>query len=448
MTFLQFLNILNNRKYSMFFIFVLTVGSAVGLSQFLPKTYKATATVILNIKGVDLVTEGSVRLPTNTHIGILQSRKVALKVVESLGLSSEQRYISDFLKANVTGNLDINNFIAEQLGENLSIGASRRNLGVISITYESNSPTFSASVANAYVDAYIETVLEMNNETPKRTAFWFNKEVQAYKAEYDKALNELNEYQAEAGIFDISEFDYEKEFLIQLNSQLFNTEKQRNELSLKINAIKPDLSNYSDIIEDETIESIRADVMKAQLDFYREASVLDKNHPEYKKLSRKLASIRSFLRNEVKSSYERLLRKQESLQTTIISLKDTINLQQQKISSLNARFKRLGELQLVADETKKKYTSAKNRLNQLELLAKSSSSESEISILTRAIEPASAEKTKALKIIALSIVLGFILAVGYAMLRELVHRRIRIDDDVVVSVGLPVIGHIIDGNKR
>jgi len=448
MTFTQFLYILNYRKYSIIFILVLTISSSVALSQFLPKTYKATAQVILNMKGVDLVTDGSVRLPTNTHVGIIQSRKVAVKVVENLGLSSQQRYISSFLKANVTGNLDINNFIAEDLRGNLSIGASRRNLGVISITYESSSPTFSASVANAYIDAYIQTVLEMNNETPERTAFWFGKEVETYKQDYEKALNDLNAYRDQEKIYDLSEFEFEKEFLTQLNSQLFDADKQLNELTMKVKSIKPDLSNYSDVIEDGTLESIRVDVMKAQAAFYRKVSILDKNHPEYKKLSQQLISIRSFLKSETKSSYERLLRKKESLQTTIASLQIALESQQNKISSLTQRFNQLNELQLLADEAMHKYSNAKKRLNQLELQAKSSASESEISVLTNAIEPASAEKTKALKLIILSVPLAFILALGYAMLRELVNRRIRIDDDVTTSVGLPVVGHIIDGNQK
>jgi len=447
MTFHQFLNILNKRKFSIIFIFILTVSASFAVTKIIPKSYKATASVLLNLRGVDLVTNSSIRLPTNTHIGILNSRRVALKVVENLGLSSQQRYISSFLKANKRGTLDINSFIANQIGDGLSIGAGRK-LGVISISYESTSPSLAKVMANAFVDAYIETIIEMNNDLPKRTSFWFAKEVDQYRINYEKALNELSAYQKASGIFDASEFDYEKDFLIELNTQLFDSQKQLSELNLKISAIDKDLSNFSDIVEDQTVETIRLNLMKAQTAFYEQASTLDKNHPDYKKLLRQVGSMRSFLKKETQTAYEKLLRKRDSLVTTIKSIKNSIQSQKDKINLLNEKYEKLKQLEVTVNELNNIYSQAKTRLNDLKLQAKSNASESEVSILTKAIEPTDHFKPKLFKIMILGVFFGFVLAISYAMLRELVKRRVRIEDDITVSVGLPVVGQLKDGAKR
>lgn len=447
MTFHQFLNILNKRKISIFLIFIVTVSTSVAVSKIMPKSYKATASVLLNLRGVDLVTDTSVRLPTNTHIGILQSRRVALKVVENLGLSSQQRYISSFIKANKSGNLDINSFIAEQIGDGLSIGAGRK-LGVISISYESTSPSLAKVMANAFVDAYIETVIEMNNDLPKRTAFWFAQEVEQYRVNYEESLSDLNTYQKANGIFDASEFDYEKQFLIQLNTQLFESQKSLSELNLKIDSIDKDLSNFTDIVEDQTVESIRLDLMKAQTAFYKSASILDKNHPDYKKLLNQVASMRSFLKKETQAAYEKLLRKKDSLKTTIENLKNSIQAQKDNINLLNEKYEGLKKIQIKTDELMATYSQAKSRLSDLQLQAKSNASESEVSILTKAIEPTEHFKPKLFKIVILGVFFGFVLAISYAMLRELIGRRVRIEDDITMSVGLPILGQLQDGAKR
>lgn len=447
MTFHQFLNILNKRKISIIIIFILTVSASVAVTKIIPKSYKATASVLLNLRGVDLVTDKSVRIPTNTHIGILKSRRVAFRVVKILGLSSQQNYISSFLKANKDGGMDINSYIAEEIGHKLSISAGRK-LGVISISYESTSPSLAKVMANAYVEAYIETIIEMNNDLPKRTAFWFSKEVDQYHNNYEEALKELDTYQKESGIYDTGEFDYDKDFLIQLNTRLFDAQKKLTELELKISSVNKDLSNFSDIVDDDGVEAIRLNLMKARTAFYEKASTLDKNHPDYKKLFRKVETIKNFLRNETKTAYEKILRKRDSLVTTIESIKYAIQWQKDKINLLNGRYEKLKKLQVNVSELNDIYTQAKQRLSNLKLQTKSNASESEVSILTKAIEPSGYFKPKLSKIFILGLFFGFVLAISYAMLRELVKRRVRIEDDITVSVGLPVVGQLKDGAKR
>lgn len=446
MTFSQFLNILNKRKIAILMIFALTVGFTSAFYKVMPKSYQATATMVVNLTGVDLVTAHSVRIPVETHHGIIYSRRVSLKVVENLGLTTDQKYIDAFLKANKSGNREINNYVADTIIAGLSVSVGRRN-GIVKISYESTVPVQAKIMANAYVDAYIETILEMNNDLPNRTAFWFEDEVKGYKDDYEKSLSKLNQYQEENGIIDVSEFGYEKELLTQLNGQLFQAEKSLKELNLKVSAIKPDLSNYIDIVDDGAVEGIGEELTQIQLEFYRKASVLNKNHPEYKAILNRVTSLRAFYKAEVKDSYQKLKRQQESLRTTILNLKNSIHSQKLKIFALNESFEGLEERQEKVDEAKRTYNLSLASLNDLRLQAKSNNSESEISILTRAVMPTQHFKPRLIKILGMGVFFGFLLAISYALLRELVFRKVRIDDDITVTVGLPVLGHVRDAKK-
>lgn len=447
MTFQQFLNILNKRKFSMVIIFILTVTATVGVMKVLPKSYLAEASVVLNLRNLDLVNDGgSARIPTNTHASLIRSRRVGVKVVEALGLSSQQKYITAFLRANKTGNLDINNFIAEMLSERLSV-ITRKRLDVIKITFEDTSPSFAKNVTNAYVDAYIETIIEMNNELPKRSAFWFSKEVETYKENYQSVKSELETFKKANNISDINEFEYEKEYLAQLNSQFFNTNKELSELSITLKSIDKNLSNFTDVVEDPVINEVKLSLMAAQSDFYKNAAVYDKNHPKYRSSSRQVVSLKSFLNKEIKAAYERLERQKKSLNLRLVTIEESINLQKEKIRALSQKFSELKVLIDKVNEANSIYLEAKKRLDNLNLQAKGSATESEVSILARAVEPVDSFKPKTVLIIGFGIVMGMVLAISYAMLRELIRRRIRIEDDITVSVGLPLLGHLKDGAK-
>lgn len=445
MTFSQFLNLLNSRKYSIVFIFFLTVALTVLITNQLPKTYKATASVVVNIKGVDLITGNSIRVPLNTHINVIKSHSVALKVVDRLSLYTQQSYISRFLKAN-KGDAKINDFIADDLAKNLSVFAVPGN-SVVKISYESSSPKFAATVANAFVDAYIKTILELNSDPSKRTAKWFEMQVEQIRNKLFVAQKALIAYQQDKGIVDAeNSVALEINYLSKLNTQLFEAEAEYQELKIQLNDIKPDLSNLNDVIKDQGIEEIRRDLIKTELEFYQIISSVSKNHPDYKRLSAQVSSLRSLLKRERETIHKRLITHEITLKNRINTYKESISKQKNKLMFVNNEVQELNNLKKQVEESQFALDMAVKRLNEIALQGKSS--ESEISILNQASEPVEHYKPKMLINVLLGAVFGLVLAIGVAMIRELVNRKVRTDDDVIVSVGLPILGHVIDASTK
>jgi hypothetical protein len=63
-------------------------------------------------------------------------------------------------------------------------------------------------------------------------------------------------------------------------------------------------------------------------------------------------------------------------------------------------------------------------------------------VLTRASVPARHSSPRLLLNMLVAVFLGGMLAVGIALLRELIDRRVRSPEDLVRTIGLPVIGSI------
>jgi succinoglycan biosynthesis transport protein ExoP len=114
MNLLQFLLILKARYKVILITFLITVSTATVVTLFLPKNYTATTSLLLNYKGMDPVT-GMV-LPAQlmpgymaTQNDIIQSRNIALKVVNQLGLDKSEQAQAQFRQVS-KGAGDIKNW--------------------------------------------------------------------------------------------------------------------------------------------------------------------------------------------------------------------------------------------------------------------------------------------------------------------------------------------------
>lgn len=445
MTFHQFLKILSVRKYSLVFIFSLTVVTTVAITSVLPKTYKATASVIVNFTGEDIVTGERTGVQMNTQISIIQSKNVALKVVKSLELYSDPQYIERFYKKN-KGSDQLDEFIAQELMGGLKVAAHGRS-NVVNISYETSSPAFAKAVANAYVDAYIEAILELNNDPTQRAVVWFQKQVAELNDNLSKKNAELINLQKESGLVELDgNFDETSALLTAVNTNLSKVRSELFNVNHKLASIKKDLSNFNDVVKDKNVELIRADVLKADVEFRQVASGVSKNHPDYKSLSSKLISLRSLYNREVRLAH-----------VSLVSLRKSLSIKERELQTEKSRLKELvlmtkGDVQRLT-ALKKEVTAASysvdvavKRLNEMALKGKLN--ESEISVLNLATEPNKHSKPNLLKNTILGILLGGFLALGITVLRELLNRRVRIEDDISVSVGIPVLCSLVDAHAK
>ena len=100
----QLFLILRARRWILIATILFTVTITLVVSLLLPKTYKATSSLLLNYKGVDPVT--GLTMPGQllpgymaTQIDIITSKNVALRVVDKLGLANSPAVQAQFMEA-------------------------------------------------------------------------------------------------------------------------------------------------------------------------------------------------------------------------------------------------------------------------------------------------------------------------------------------------------------
>jgi protein tyrosine kinase modulator len=169
----QLITILKARRWIVLTTLLVAVVIAVAASALLPARWKASASVLLEWKGPDpasgMLISGQTR-PEHlaTQVEIIQSRNVALKVVQALKLDENQRLQKEWSDAT-EGRGSLKVWIADRLLAKLDAEPVRTS-SVVRINYSGNDPVTAAAIANAFAEAYTSTNVELQVEGTRHVA--------------------------------------------------------------------------------------------------------------------------------------------------------------------------------------------------------------------------------------------------------------------------------------
>ena len=129
------------------------------------------------------------------------------------------------------GEGDLTVWLADLLKKKLNVKPSRDS-NVINIEFSGADPSFSAVVANAFAQAYIDINLELKVDPARQHANWFDDQTKALRDKLEKARQALSSQQQETGIIATEErLDYEISKLHDLSTQLTIAQGQTSDSS-------------------------------------------------------------------------------------------------------------------------------------------------------------------------------------------------------------------------
>jgi len=440
----QFLLILLARKKIILAALLLTVALALGFSLIQSKTYRATASVLLNYKGVDPLT--GLTMPGQllpgymaTQIDIISSKNVALRVVDALRLASSPAVVQQFNDAN-QGRGSVRDWLADLLLKKLEIVPSRES-SVVEISFKGADPQFAAAVANAFADEYQKITVQLKTEPAKKASTYFNEQTKQLRDNVEAAQARLSKYQQEKGIvsLDNNRVDVELSRLNDLSAQLVAAQTAAMEGNSRQAATEAALGS-PDVGNNALIQTMRANVAVAEGRFADTSQRYGSNHPLYLAAKAELDKVRGEL-NAAMGTVSRsvgtnaqVLRQRES------ELREAVAQQKTRVLELNRARDELGVLLKDLDSAQRAFDAASMRFSQTRIEAQSE--QSDISVLNPAVAPTEPAGPRVLLNTLISVLLGTIIGVGLALLLELLNRPVRSSSDVRDLLGIPVLGTV------
>lgn len=447
MNVIQFLLILKARKTLIAISLMLTVLVVGIVSVFMPKVYTATASLVVNVQGGDPVTGAA--MPSQlipgylaTQVDIISSHNVALKVVDTLKLAPSA---SAAKGADPTTHMSLRDAEANRLLSQLDVQPSRES-SVLYVTYKSRDPQIAARVANAFVQAYIQTNLELKTQPARETAAWFDEQLGELRGNLAEAQTRLSNYQQSRGIVSLDDkLDTENARLAELSTQLVTAQAQ----TFATQSQQSTSSNSSpSVVNNQLIQGLKSELARAQARLGNLAERVGKNYPEYQRTEAEVASLRSQLRSEIGVTQQSLHNSLNAAQQQEGALRAALAAQKDKVLSLNAERDGGAVLAREVEGAQKLYDQALQRYGQTRM--EGHAGQTEIAVLSAAVIPSSPASPRVGLNMALAVALGTLLGIGLALLREMTDRRVRSAYDLVVVLGAPVLGVLVGDadNKR
>lgn len=437
----QFLLVLLARRRIAGYTLLVTVITALAVSLLLPKQYTSSAFIVVDVKSPDpvagLVMPGMMT-PSYmaTQLDIINSQRVARRVVKLTHMDENpairQQWIDD---TEGRGQIDV--WMAALLTRKLDVKPARES-NVIEIAYTSKDPAFSAVIANAFAQAYIDTAIELKVEPARHYARWFHEQGAISRDALEKAQSRLSDYQQAKGIVANDErLDAETAKLNDLSAQLTQAQAQSVDASSKHKSAGDTLP---EVMQNSLVLNLKFDIARLEAKQQELAGNLGRNHPQYQRTESELQSMKQRLEAETRqiaSSISTSGRISKGKETELLG---AIESQKKKLLDLKSERDKLAVLQREVDSANRAYEVVSQRATQSSL--EGNSTQTNLSVLTPAVEPLDSSSPKILLNTLLALVLGTLLGVGAALIVEMLDRRVRSPEDLELTLGLPVLAEL------
>lgn len=447
MTFRQLLRILAARKFLAGMIFSSVMVLTLAFSLLLPKSYKATATIVADIKPDPISGFAALGTQTSylsTQADIIQSNAVAARVIKSLRID-EMPIMREKWMNETNGKGDYQAWLSEMIGLGLVVKPARDS-SVLEINYKSVSPTFAAALANAYAKAYIDSVIQMKVDPARNYANFFEERATLAREKLEKAQARLAEAQREKGIVVTDErLDGETARLNELGGQLVMSRVQIADTSSRSGQAQAKGEILQEVLNNPLIAGLKSDLARQQNKLMELDERLGSNHPQLIELKASIADMEKRLRAEINRVQASAGVNNTIAVTRSASVQSAYDEQRAKVLRLKEARSELAVLEQEVVSAQRLYDAIQVKLSQVNL--ESNSSQSNIYMLSSATEPAAPSSPKPLLNMVIAFFPAVLLAVLGCMGVEGQDRRLRGPYDLQPLADIPVIGIMPSPNQ-
>jgi polysaccharide biosynthesis transport protein len=444
MTYNQFIEILKARWRALALVVVVLLLLAITLNLVLPKKYTATASVLVNLHALDPV-EGHVP-PGNmamgasymtTQIDIINSEQVARRVVRQLKLADSPVLRAQWEDATEgRGNLEA--WAARTLQRALDVRPAKDS-NVIHIHFSSVDPRFSERLANTFAEVYIATTIDLRTAPAKQYNSFFDARAKELKQQLETAQARLTAFEREHGIVGSDErLDVETAKLNNLAATLVQAQGLSAESSGRQGATGRNPDQSPDVLANPVIGALRTDLARQEARFNELNAKLGDAHPELAQLRANIAETRRRIGEETARVSGGTRVSNTINRSREGEIRENYEAQRQKLLLLKQDRDTASVLIKDVEAAQRAYDAIQARLSQTNL--SSQTNQTNVSLLTPAVEPDLPSSPRPLLNIAAALVLGSLLGCGLVFWRERADPRVRTLQDLTLDMKLPVLG--------
>ena len=385
-----------------------------------PRTYEATATMMVNYEVNDPLSERE--FPTGllgsymaTQLDLARGMEVMRAVVDKLDLTHDADFTSGY-SGDAEG---LRDFVGLRIQKELTVEQGRYSSQLIHITYAADDPQTAAKVANAVAEVYAEQQHQRLIGPAEKRAKRYEEQLSELKDKVTHAQEQYTQYRQQSGLIDSeSKYDVDILSLSTLESRLLEAQNARRAAEARAAS---DQSVGHEVLTSSMIQGLKSQLAAQRAKQAQLSASLGPAHPQMRELG-----------NEINASSELQAARQleEKLEAAVAERRAKV-LKIREIQDQGAKF----ALELASAQAV--YKKALDGHDQV--MFASTGGYRNVELVSPATKPPRPSRPKT----AVALLMVFVLAVGLGFtlpfFYELVNRRVRCRDDLERDLGIPVL---------
>jgi uncharacterized protein involved in exopolysaccharide biosynthesis len=359
--------------------------------------------------------------------------------VKDLHLAESPKAVEQFAKRKQTHG-SIEEWLADSIRRGVEVNTSQSS--VLEINYVADNPDSAAAIANGFAKAYTDTMLELRVQPNREAAEWFDEQLKTLRGDLEASQAKVTAYQRAHGIVSTDErVDVEQQRLIELSTQLLEAEQRTLMLRGREQEIRDAVARGVSVEQipgaepSEEVVRMRLELLAGKAKLDNLATQYGERYPEYRRQLAENANRERALAAELRKSADRATSLRQESERRQTEIRASLESQRSRLLELRTGKDELGLLAGQAGTAQKAYETALQRFvtSQVE----SHASQANVSLLSAATPPADAYRPKVGLNILLSIFVGTLLGIAFAVVRELTDRHVRTVTDLDFGLEVP-----------
>ncbi len=444
----QYLRILWARKWIVLILLVLIGAGGSAFTMYLPRQYTAETSLVAEMR-IDPALGAlapALAAPSYmaTQIEILKSERVASRAVKILGVERSAAAVAQWREAT-NAKIPLERYFANVLERGLTVEPARGS-SVINLTFSGPDPIFAQAAANAFAQAYMDVSVELRVAPARQSATFLDDQTKALRANLEQVQSKLSKFQQLKGIVVTDErLDQENARYGSLISQLATAQAERVETSARQRNTGGEFS--PDVLQSGAVQGLKSQLASAETKLTEISSIVGKNHPTRVQLEAQIGELKQQLAAETRRVAGGTSMTNRGSNQKVAELQTMVDIQKRQLLALRSDHDQIAVYQRDVDAAQHAYDAVAQRLSQVNM--EGQNNQANTRLLSPAVEPLEPSRPKVLVGIVGSILGGLAAGILVALGVELMDRRVRMPEDLLVMPGVPVIGVLRPaGSKR
>jgi chain length determinant protein EpsF len=444
MSFSRFISVIVGRRVAFLTALCCVVSLVVLGTILVPARYTAKAQVIVEGRASPFQAPQSISSRLTTEAELIESERVSIAALRLLGLQNDPALLSQW-KEKTEGRGEFESWAAEQLLKKLDVKPSRE-ANILTISYSSPDPALAAKTVNAFVNAYVDTTIQIREETEVQSSASFGGRTKSLKTALQLAEERLANFESRNGVaFTDERLDIENLRLSELNAQLVTLQSAAAYAAGRQRQGAADRSGMDEVRKDPLVSSLSFELARQEARLAELRSRVGDRHPSVGEQRNVLNELRARVESATTRASSTFGAESRIAAERAASVQAALNAQRTKVMEVKSKRDQARRLQLDLELARRTYDAAVIRANDTVL--DSGASRGSVSVVKTATVPAKPSFPRPAINFAASIVMGLLVAIAAAFWRESRDRRLWLEQDVYELLEQPLLGVISSGRN-